>query len=697
MKLAVIGGGSTYTPELVDGIARLTGDIKITELVLADPDAERLAVVGPFSARIMARYGHPAAVSWTADVDAAVDGAAAVLLQLRVGGQATRHRDETWPLECGCIGQETTGAGGFAKALRTVPVVLDVAERVRQRALPDAWIIDFTNPVGIVTRALLDAGHRAIGLCNVAIGYQRLFASLLDVAPERVALDHVGLNHLTWERAALLDGQDRLPGLLDAHGEEIALHTGQPLAATRLAGGAVPSYYLRYFWAHDAVVAEERGQQTRAQAVAKIERQLLAMYADPVLDTKPDLLTHRGGAFYSEAAVALLASLITDAGDRQVVNVRNHGTLPFLADEAVIEVSATIGAGGAVPVPVTPVSPLMSGLIAHVSAYEHLAVDAALHGGRDRVLRAMLAHPLIGQLDLAGPADRPAAGAERRVPAVGQVSAAVGALAAVLAVDGGNSKTDVALIGQDGSVLAAVRGGPSNHQIIGVDQASAVLVGLVREAAGQAGLPAVGQVAAHTSACLAGADLPVEEADLSRLVQSFGWSPSNSVVNDTFAVLRAGLADNRPHWGIAVVCGAGINCVGVGPDGAMFRFLALGELSGDWGGGGEIGPQALWWAMRAEDGRGPETALRTAVPAHFGLQRVEDVVVGLHLGKIGYEERHRLVPVLFEVAEHGDQVARDVLARQAEEICLMAEVAARNLGLAAPGPGPARRRGRRLG
>jgi N-acetylglucosamine kinase-like BadF-type ATPase len=165
-------------------------------------------------------------------------------------------------------------------------------------------------------------------------------------------------------------------------------------------------------------------------------------------------------------------------------------------------------------------------------------------------------------------------------------------------------------------------------------------------------------------------------------VQSFGWSPSNSVVNDTFAVLRAGLADDRPHWGIAVVCGAGINCVGVGPDGAVFRFLALGELSGDWGGGGEIGPQALWWAMRAEDGRGPETALRTAVPAHFGLERVEDVVVGLHLGKIGYEERHRLVPVLFEVAEHGDRVARDVLARQAEEICLMAEVAARNLGLA---------------
>ena len=400
MKLAVVGGGSTYTPELVDGIARLTGDIKIDELVLVDPDAERLSVVGPFSARIMARYGHPATVSWTDDLDAAVDGAGAVLIQLRVGGQATRHRDETWPLECGCIGQETTGAGGFAKALRTVPVVLDVAERVRSRAAADAWIIDFTNPVGIVTRALLDAGHRAIGLCNVAIGYQRLFASLLDVAPEAVALDHVGLNHLTWERAALVDGRDRLPQLLAAHGEEIAGHTGLPLAVTREVG-AVPSYYLRYFWAHDAVVEEERGRETRAQAVAEIERKLLAMYADTTLDTKPELLTHRGGAFYSEAAVALLASLVGDIGDRQVVNVRNNGALPFLSDEAVIEVSATIGSSGAAPVPVAPVSPLMSGLIAHVSAYEELALKAALHGGRDRVAAALLAHPLVGQWDLA--------------------------------------------------------------------------------------------------------------------------------------------------------------------------------------------------------------------------------------------------------------------------------------------------------
>ncbi len=401
MKLAVVGGGSTYTPELVDGIARLTGDIKVTELVLIDPDESRLSVVGPFSARIMRKYGHPAKVSWTSDIDRGLDGAGAVLIQLRVGGQATRHRDETWPLEFCCVGQETTGAGGFAKALRTVPVVLDIAERARRLAEPGAWIIDFTNPVGIVTRALLDAGHKAVGLCNVAIGYQREFASLLGVEPSRVILDHVGLNHLTWERAAFLDGTDKLPELLAAHGEQIAAHTGQPAEVMAVAGG-VPSYYLRYFWAHDAVVEEERGKPTRAEVVADIERQLLEMYRDPALDTKPELLQNRGGAFYSEAAVALLASLLTDAGDQQVVNVRNNGTLPFLSDQAVIEVTATIGRHGATPVEVAPVSPLMSGLIAHVSAYEELAVDAALHGGRDRVAKAMLAHPLIGQYELAG-------------------------------------------------------------------------------------------------------------------------------------------------------------------------------------------------------------------------------------------------------------------------------------------------------
>ncbi|MCL2583106.1 MAG: 6-phospho-beta-glucosidase [Streptosporangiales bacterium] len=395
MKLAVIGGGSTYTPELADGLARLAPGV--TEVVLVDPDSERLAAVGPVSQRIMRRYGHQATLRWTDDPEDGIDGAAAVLIQLRIGGQATRHRDETWPGEFCCLGQETTGAGGLAKAMRTIPTVLKIAEIARRRALPGAWIIDFTNPVGMVTRALLDAGHRAVGLCNVAIGLQRYFSSLLDVAPESMTLDHVGLNHLTWERAAVVDGTDRLPSLIADHGDEIAEHVGSPRSVLDN-HGLVPSYYLRYYYFHDEVVDEQRKSgKTRAQAVMEVENELLKMYTDPDLDTKPEILSKRGGAFYSEAAVALLSSLVSDTNDTQVVNVRNNGTYRFLDDNAVIEVPAVVGAAGAAPVAAAPVPPLMRGLIAHMSAYEELAVDAALRGGRERVAAALLAHPLVGQ------------------------------------------------------------------------------------------------------------------------------------------------------------------------------------------------------------------------------------------------------------------------------------------------------------
>ena len=401
MKLAVVGGGSTYTPELVDGLARMRAELPVDELVLVDPAEDRLALVGGLGRRILQRYGHPGVLTTTTDLDAAVAGADAVLLQLRVGGQAARNQDETWPLECGCVGQETTGAGGLAKALRTVPVVLDIASRV-EKASPEAWIVDFTNPVGIVTRALLQAGHRAVGLCNVAIGFQRRFAALLDLEPERVRLDHVGLNHLTWERRVLVDGRDRLPDLLGRHLEEIAAEIELPAWLLRQLG-VVPSYYLRYFYAHDEVVRELRSSPSRASRVTEIERELLQMYGDPRLDTKPELLTRRGGAFYSEAAVALCAALLgrSTATDEQVVNVRNGDTLPFLPPDAVVEVPSLVGGGTVTPLPVEPLAPLFAGLVSAVTAYEHLALEAALLGGRHRVFEALLAHPLVGQVDLA--------------------------------------------------------------------------------------------------------------------------------------------------------------------------------------------------------------------------------------------------------------------------------------------------------
>ncbi|MFJ5810396.1 6-phospho-beta-glucosidase [Streptomyces sp. NBC_01426] len=403
MKLAVVGGGSTYTPELIDGFARLRDTLPVRELVLIDPAAERLELIGGLARRIFARQDHPGLITTTSDLDAGVADADAVLIQLRIGGQAARLQDETWPLECGCVGQETTGAGGLAKALRTVPVVLDIAERVR-RANPDAWIIDFTNPVGIVTRALLKAGHKAVGLCNVAIGFQRKFAALLDVAPAEIHLDHVGLNHLTWETAVRLGGPggtDVLPGLLAEHGDAVAADLRLPRAVLdRL--GVVPSYYLRYFYAHDEVVRELGEKPSRAAEVAAMEKELLALYGDPALDEKPALLAKRGGAFYSEAAVDLAAALLGGgAPSVQVVNTLNNGTLPFLADDAVIEVQARVDGSGPVPLAVSRPDPLYAGLISHVTAYEDLALDAALRGGRERVFRALLAHPLVGQFDLA--------------------------------------------------------------------------------------------------------------------------------------------------------------------------------------------------------------------------------------------------------------------------------------------------------
>jgi 6-phospho-beta-glucosidase len=400
VKLTIVGGGSTYTPELVDGLIRMRDRIGVTELALHDVSAERLDVLAAMSRRMLAAGGHPAVVTTHTGLAAAAEGAEIVLVQLRVGGQAARLTDETLPLRCDCLGQETTGAGGLAKALRTVPVMLDVAERVRA-VNPDAWIVDFTNPVGIVTRALLTAGHtRVVGLCSAAVVFQRHFARVLGVDPSRVELDHVGLNHLTWERRVLLDGRDVLPRLLGEHGEEVAPATGLPVGLLRRLG-TVPSYYLHYYYAHDEVVADQKANGVRAREVMEIEGELLARYADDSVTAKPELLTRRGGAFYSEAALDLMASLGSGDGRTHVLNVRNGATLPFRPEDSGFAAPATVGAHGPVALPVAPVEPLLSGLIAGVTAYEHLALDAAVRGGRDRVFRALLAHPLVGRYAVA--------------------------------------------------------------------------------------------------------------------------------------------------------------------------------------------------------------------------------------------------------------------------------------------------------
>jgi len=394
-KITVVGGGSTYTPELVDGFVRRSERLPIDELVLLDTDADRLEIVGGLAQRMLDRQDWTGHLRLSGDRDAALDGADFVLFQLRVGGQAARLIDETLPLEYGVIGQETTGAGGFAKALRTVPVVLELAELAARRAAPGAWIVDFTNPVGIVTQALIDDGHRAIGLCNVAINMQRQFAADLGVGPERVELEHVGLNHLSWERSVRVDGVDRLPELLERDSEKLAEDFRLPVDLFRTIG-AIPSYYLRYYYLTRTVLAEQRAGHTRAADVMDIEARLLELYKDQSLAEKPALLDSRGGAFYSEAAAQLIASLHDGAGDVQVVDVRNDGAIPDLPDSAVVEIPARIDRDGAHPLPLAPLAPEQRGLVQVVKAYEELTVAAAKSGDRDVAVRALTVNPLVG-------------------------------------------------------------------------------------------------------------------------------------------------------------------------------------------------------------------------------------------------------------------------------------------------------------
>ena len=411
MKVAVVGAGSTYTPELVEGFARRAERLPMDELAMLDIDPARLEVVGGLASRMLAKAGWNGRLTLTGDRAEALDGADFVIVQLRVGGNRARYADETIPLGFGCIGQETTGPGGFAKGLRTIPVVLDLAEETARRGAPGAWFVDFTNPTGMVAQALLDEGHRALGLCNVAIGLQREFARVFGVSPDRIQLDHVGLNHLSWERAVLVDGVDRLPEMLDAMTgsgsqalrEELAELAEELSPDVMRLLRAIPSSYLRYYYFTDRVLDEQRSGHIRAEEVMRIEAGLLDMYKDPSLDTKPALLEERGGAFYSEAAAMLVASLHGGTGDVQVVDALNEGAIPNLPADDVVEISARVDGDGAHPIATSPLAPEMLGLVQAAKAYERLTIEAAKTGSRETALKALIANPLVRGFDVAAP------------------------------------------------------------------------------------------------------------------------------------------------------------------------------------------------------------------------------------------------------------------------------------------------------
>jgi 6-phospho-beta-glucosidase len=408
LKLAVIGGGSTYTPELIEGL--LQSGLAIRELVLVDIDPWKLSIVGGLAQRMSAAAGCAMTVTLTTDRAPALDGADLVITQLRVGGLAARILDERIPLAYDLVGQETTGPGGFAKALRTIPVLLDLAQEMAARC-PAAWLINFTNPSGLIAEALSrHARVQAVGLCNYPLTLKMGVARAFGVEEGRVALAYVGLNHLSWART-LVDGVDRTEELLERMCDEPEWQTlsgfaFQPAQLRRL--GLVPSGYLRYYYETTRMVEELRAApQSRGERVRDVEEQLLACFRDPALCVKPAGLQERGGAWYSTAAVRLIQAVQGTPLVSHILNVPNRGAVPFLADDCIVETPTLVSCAGTVSqseVTTDGDGFCLKGhrlpedvvdLIRRVKAYELATVEAAVTGSRAQAMKALRLHPLL--------------------------------------------------------------------------------------------------------------------------------------------------------------------------------------------------------------------------------------------------------------------------------------------------------------
>jgi 6-phospho-beta-glucosidase len=399
MKVAVIGGGSSYTPELINGFLARTDSFPVTDLWLMDVLPERLEIVGKFAQRMVEAAGAPFRVHLTTDQREAVRGASYVTTQLRVGWMAARREDEYLGLRHGLIGQETTGVGGMAKALRTIPVILRLAADMRELA-PGALLVNFTNPAGLVTEAL--ARHApdvpSVGVCNVPIGTKMNMLRRLgiDVDVSRVRLDTLGLNHLTWHRGLTVDGEDVWPRVLESVIEEMQ-QSDHPdwdvplLESLRM----IPNYYLQYFYYTARKFESQKSwPPSRAEDVMRIEEGLFKQYAEPDRTTPPEGLMQRGGAYYSTVATQILNAHYNDMGETHEVNVPHRGAVAGWPADWVLEMPCRVDASGIHPLPAPPLPPACFGLIAQIKSYELLTVQAAVYGDRNAAYQALLAHPL---------------------------------------------------------------------------------------------------------------------------------------------------------------------------------------------------------------------------------------------------------------------------------------------------------------
>lgn len=410
LKLAVIGGGSSYTPELIEGILQRKDCLPVRELWLVDiPEGEhKVEIIAGLARRMAEAAGVELEVHATMDRRAAIAGADFIVSQFRVGGLDARAKDESIPLKYGIIGQETTGPGGFCNAMRTIPVLMDICREIEELS-PEAWLINFTNPSGINAEAILNYTKvRSMGLCNVPICMKRDLAKLLEVEPERVDADFVGLNHMTFVPAVYLDGENILPNILDLyiHGKDGPLHRKLEAISDIVwdkdflsAMGMLTSPYHRYYYAGAKMLAEEQADMasrgSRAMQVQKIEEELFEIYADQQLHEKPKQLEQRGGAYYSEAAVSLIDAIYNDRMEVHTVNIQNRGAITGLDYDAVIEANALIGKRGAVPLTIGKIPARISGLIHEVKAYEQLTAKAAVERSYTGALMALMSNPFM--------------------------------------------------------------------------------------------------------------------------------------------------------------------------------------------------------------------------------------------------------------------------------------------------------------
>lgn len=414
-KIAIIGGGSSYSPELIEGIIQRWEQIPLHEIALVDVEKghNKVEIIAALTRRMLDHNGlSHVIVSVHFSPDEAIKGSDYVLTQFRVGQLPARAADERLGLKYGLLGQETTGVGGFAKALRTIPVMLDIAKKVEQLA-PNAWIINFTNPAGIVTEAVSRYSNaKIIGLCNVPVTMHHMIATMLKADYNDVQLRFAGLNHMVWAHEVILKGENVTNKVIEMLCDGAALTMNnikeEPWSPEFLrALGAIPCPYHRYFYQTQTMLQDEIKQAanegTRAEQVMKVEHELFELYQDPKLDHKPEQLSFRGGSFYSEVAIELVCAIHNNLGTRLVVNTTNNGTIIGLPDDAAIETDCIIDSQGAHPLAFGHLPDSMHGLTQQIKAFERLTIEAAVHGNKEAALLALVTNPLIGDAQLAQP------------------------------------------------------------------------------------------------------------------------------------------------------------------------------------------------------------------------------------------------------------------------------------------------------